>query len=208
MIASTRSWLSAAAMAFSLVGTTACDDSDGVTGMDTDTVTVTVTDTVRVGNETLVFDQIERLGNPLVSEAPLDKRLHGFFNTTNPSTDVANFRQDVVDFVRNVAGRDQATANTIAGLLLPDMLAVFPNRAPGVTAAEADASAAVGWLTHALAPGVGYGGRTLDNDDAVDKALMAVFGPLLSDQNVSPGLATDNVPDPRQEPNTFPYLAQ
>lgn len=201
--------LAASAAALLLVAASACDeDVRTITETVTDTVTVTMTDTVRVGDRTLTFDQIERLGNPLVSEALLDKRLHGFFNTTNPSSDVANFRQDIKDFVLNVAGRDEATAETIAGILLPDMLTVFPNRASGVTSGSVDESDAVGWLTYALAPGVGYGGRKLDNDDAVDKALQAVFGPLLSQNNVSPGLATDNVDDPRAEPNTFPYLAQ
>lgn len=190
------------AVAVLLAASTACDgDVSGVDGE-------TPADTVRLGDPDLSFNQIERLGNPLVSEALLDKRLHGFFNTTNPSTDVNNFRPDIRDFVLNVAGRDPAIADAIAGLLLPDMLAVFPNRAAGVTATGVDDSDAVGWLSYALAPGVGWGGRKLDNDDAVDKALQAVFGPLLSDQNTSPGLATDNIADPRAEPNTFPYLAQ
>jgi hypothetical protein len=175
----------------------------------TDTLRIVRTDTVRVGNPTLVFNQIERLGNPLVSEVMLEKRLHGFHNTTNPRTDVRNFRDDLVRFVTNVAGRDQAYARAVADALLPDMLLVFPNRAPGVTAANADASGLVGWLTFALAPNnTGYGGRKLDNDDAVDKGLSVIFGAALGNtNNVSPGLTTDNVPDPRQEPKTFPYLA-
>lgn len=189
------------AVAVMLTAGTACDDPSGVDRN-------LPSDTVRLGDQDLSFNQIERLGNPLVSEALLDKRLHGFFNTTNPSMDVENFRSDIRDFVLNVAGREPATADAIAGLLLPDMLTVFPNRAPGVTAADVDDSGVVGWLTYALAPGEGWGGRKLDGDDAVDKALLAVFGPLLSDQNTSPGLSTDNVGDPRAEPNTFPYLAQ
>lgn len=189
----------------------ACDDKvRTITEIQVDTVTVTVvrTDTVRVGNPTLVFDQIERLGNPLVSEVMLEKRVHSFHNTTNPRTDVRNFRADLVRFMTNVAGRDAAYGGAVADALLPDMLLVFPNRAPGVTAATAASSALVGWLTFALAPNnTGYGGRKLDNDDAVDKGLSVIFGAALgNNNNVSPGLVTDNVPDPRAESNTFPYL--
>ena len=185
------------------------DDTRTITNVQKpDTVTVTIRDTVRVGNNNLVFNQIERLGNPLVSEVTLEKRLHGFHNTTNPSTDLRNFRDDVKGFVANVAGRDTAYAGAVANALLPDMLMVFPNRAAGVTANEADGSALVGWLTHALAPNnTGYGGRKLDNDDAVDKGLSVIFGAALGNMNnVSPGLTTDNVPDPQQDPNTFPYV--
>ena len=76
----------------------ACDGDDtrtitNVQKPDTVTVTVVRTDTVRVGNERLVFNQIERLANPLVSEALIEKRKHGFFNTTNPKTDRMFFRE-------------------------------------------------------------------------------------------------------------------
>lgn len=200
------------AMVGLILGSAAACDSNPtrtVTEIQNDTVEVVVTDTVQVGNPNLVFDQIERLGNPLVSEVMLEKRLHSFHNTTNPGTDVANFRDDLIRFVTNVAGRDPAYAAAVADALLPDMLLVFPNRAGGVTAANADDSGVVGWLTFALAPdNTGYGGRKLDNDDAVDKGLSVIFGAALGNEsNVSPGLTTDNVPDPRNEPNTFPYLA-
>lgn len=201
----------ALSFAFALVSAAAMAcDPDTITRVDTltvrDTVRVTVRDTVRLGNTTIVFDQIERLGNPLVSEVLFEKRIHDFHNTTNPVTDVANFTPEIVKFMTTVAGRDNATAQTLASVLLPDMLLVFPNRAAGVTAANTDDAASVGWLTWTPLLGNGYGGRKLDNDDAVDKGLMAVFGPLLSPNNVSPGLVSDNVGDPRNEPNTFPYL--
>lgn len=176
---------------------------------DTVTVTVTVRDTVRIGTANLVFDQIERLGNPLVSEVMLEKREHDHHNTTNPSVDVARFRPQLVRFVTGVAGRDQAYATAVASALTPDMLLVFPNRAPGVTAANSDGSALVGWLSHVLAPNnTGYGGRKLDNDDAVDKGLSVIFGTALGNtNNVSPGLSTDNVGDATQDPDVFPYVA-
>lgn len=195
-----------------VAGLAACesDPTRTVTELRTDTLRIVRTDTVRVGNQNLVFDQIERLGNPLVSEVMLEKRLHGFHNTTNPSTDEANFRDDIIQFMTGVAQRDPAYAAAVADALLPDMLLVFPNRAAGVTAANVDDSPLVGWLTFALAPNnTGYGGRKLDNDDVVDKGLSAIFGAALGNtNNVSPALTTDNVPDPRNEPNTFPYLAE
>jgi hypothetical protein len=203
----------ALALAAALTGGACSEDATRtiveVQKKDTVTVTVTIRDTVRIGNTSLVFDQIERLGNPLVSEVFVEKREHDHFNTTNPITDVANFRDDIIRFITGVAGRDQAYATTVATALTPDMLAVFPNRAPGVTAANSDASPLVGWLTHVLAPNnTGYGGRKLDGDDAVDKGLMVTFGNALgNNNNVSPGLTTDNVPDPQQDPDTFPYVA-
>jgi hypothetical protein len=165
----------------------------------------------RQNQQNRTFEQIERLGNPLVNEALLSRRdpdRSTLFNITNPITDRELFRDDIIGFVTGVAGRDPAYGAAIADALLPDMLMVFPNRAPGVTAREVDDSPLVGWLTHVLAPGEGYGGRKLDNDDAMDKALGVVFGAALGNtNNVSPGLVTDNVPGPQRDPDTFPYVA-
>lgn len=145
-----------------------------------------------------VYDQIERLGNPLVSEVMFAKRNHGFHNTTSPGTDVANFKTELEAFVTTVAGRPSAVATTLSSVLLPDMLIVQTDKA-GSTA---------GWLTWALLPPPGgYGGRKL-SDDVVDAGLSAIFGSLLSSSNVSPGLATDNVnSNDKAFGTTFPYLA-
>jgi hypothetical protein len=158
----------------------ACDDDDGIT----------------TNAEDRVYVQIERLGNPLVSEVTFAKRDHGFHNTTGPSTDVQNgFRTKVQAFVTSVAGRQANVATTLGSVLIPDMLIVQTNRA-GNTA---------GWLTWALADG--YGGREL-TDDVVDAGLAAIFGPLLDPNNVTPGLTTDNVnANDRAFLTTFPYLA-
>jgi hypothetical protein len=142
-----------------------------------------------------VFVQVERLGNPLVSEVFLAKRSHGFHNAGKPSTDVANHATELKAFVTTVAGREAAVANTLATVLLPDMLIVQTDKA----------TSSAGWLTWALANG--YGGRKL-TDDVVDAGLSAIFGTLLSPNNVSPGLTTDNV-NQNDKPflTTFPYLA-
>ena len=142
------------------------------------------------------FAQVERLGNPLVSEVTLAKRNHAFHNTTAPSTDAANFAAELEGFVTGVAGRPAGLATTLSSVLLPDMLIVQTDKA-GSTA---------GWLTWALANG--YGGRKL-TDDVVDAGLMAIFGPLLDPTNVSPGLTTDNVSANDKPLNAaFPYLAE
>ena len=142
-----------------------------------------------------VYVQVERLGNPLVSEVFLAKRNHGFHNAGKPSTDVASHTTELKSFVTTVAGRGPAVANTLASVLLPDMLIVQTDKAANTA----------GWLTWALANG--YGGRKL-TDDVVDAGLSAIFGSLLSPDNVSAGLTTDNV-NQNDKPflTAFPYLA-
>src|SRR4051794_10198093 len=154
-----------------------------------DTVVQVVHDTIRIGNTTVTFDQIERLGNPLVSEVFVDKREHPHFNTSTPSEDVAQFRDDIARFITGVAGRDPAYANAVAAALTPDMLLVRMDKVGG-----GPFGANVGWLTYVLDPANGYGGRKLQGDDVVDKGLAVIFGSALgNNNNVSPGLVTDNV---------------
>jgi hypothetical protein len=167
------------AMALTFAAGACSDDGNDITG---------------TGNDR-VYVQVERLGNPLVSEVMLAKRNHGFHNAGRPSTDVANHTTELKSFVTSVAGRDAAVANTLASVLLPDMLIVQTDKAANTA----------GWLTWALANG--YGGRKL-TDDVVDAGLAAIFGSLLSPNNVSPGLSTDNVgQNDKAFLATFPYLA-
>jgi hypothetical protein len=140
------------------------------------------------------YTQIERLGNPLVSEVFLAKRDHGFFNTGMPATDVANFKTKLESFVATVAGRNTTVQTTLSSVLLPDMLIVQTDKA----------GSSAGWLTWALANG--YGGRKL-SDDVVDAGLAAIFGALLDPNNTTPALTSDNVgPAVRTFSTSFPYL--
>lgn len=146
-------------------------------------------------NVARTYNQVERLGNPLVSEVFFMKRDHGLHNGTAPATDVANGFGDKIKAFTNAFNRGPAIANTLAAVLVPDMLMVYPNRA-GNTA---------GWLSWALS--AGYGGRTM-KDDVVDAGLTAIFGNLLDpNATVLPGLTSDNIStSTRTYPTTFPYL--
>lgn len=172
------------------LGATACDDNDndGLTGVDSNRS----------------FTQVERLGNPLVSEVFFPKRDHGLHNTKSPFEDPLAMTAGGSDvpghirtFVSSFPNRTEQTITTLQTVFRMDMLMTFPNRAPSTA----------GWLTWALQPGVGYGGRKLA-DDVVDAGLMAVFGNLLDpSQPVLAGLTSDNVPSSvRQFSGTFPYL--
>jgi hypothetical protein len=172
--------------------------------IDEDTLIVTVTDTIVIGDTSVVFDQIERLANPLVAEVTVDKREHGHYNTSVPSEDVALFRDDIARFITTVAGRDPAYANAVAAALTPDLLFVRTDKVGG-----GPLGPNVGWLTYVLDPANGYGGRKLQGDDVVDKGLAVIFGNALgNNNNVSPGLVTDNVDaDEAADGLAFPYVA-
>jgi len=141
------------------------------------------------------YNQVQRLGNPLVSEVFLAKRSHPVHGSVGPDRDVALISAELKAFVANVAGRNATVQNTLAAVLLPDELIVQTDKAP----------ATAGWLSWALANG--WGGRTLP-DDVVDAGLDAIFGPLLDPSNTSPGLESDHV-SANDVPflATFPYLA-
>ncbi len=156
----------------------ACGDKNDVTGP----------------TDTRMYNQIQRLGNPLVSEVFLAKRSHPQHGAIGPAEDNAMIGAELRNFIVTVAGRNQTVVNTLAAVLLPDMLIVQTDKAP----------ATAGWLSWALANG--YGGRKL-TDDVVDAGLAALFGSLLDPSNVSIGLTTDNVGNDSQFQAGFPYLA-
>jgi hypothetical protein len=152
--------------------------------------------------ETRRFNQIQRLGNPLVSEVLLAKRSHPTHGAIGPAEDAATIGPEIRTFITDVAGRSPAYADALAGVLLPSVLVVQTDKDP----------AGAGWLTWLpLAPFAdGWGGRTLA-DDVTDLALLAVFGdPLGLDPAGATGkaaLTTDNVGSDSPFLATFPYLA-
>ena len=179
--------LSAAVAILAVTLATACsDDDDDITGT----------------SANRSYTQIERLGNPLVSEVFFPKRDHGLHNTKGPDVDAKLMTEggtDVPGHVRSFLSqfnRSEKIITTIGSVFSQDMLLVFPNRQP----------ASAGWLSWALANG--YGGRKL-TDDVVDAGLTASFGNLLDPAApVVAGLTSDNVgASVRTFSNTFPYLA-
>jgi hypothetical protein len=163
----------------------ACSDDNGTTGPSS--------------NSTRTFNQVQRLGNPLVSEVFLAKKDHAFHGSIGPDGDATAFGGTVKGFV--AAFRPQATTlqNTLASVLLPDMLIVQTDKA----------ASTAGWLSWALSNG--WGGRKL-TDDVVDVGLTGIFSDLLDPtQSVCKPftlpLCTDDVGSHSTFQTTFPYLA-
>ncbi len=177
-LATRRLALAAGVAAVSLAAT-ACGDDNGSTAPTTPRM----------------FNQVQRLGNPLVSEVLLSKRSHATHGSIGPDQDAALVAPEVVNFLTTVAGRDPAYINAIAPALIPDVLVVDTSKDPS-TATFLSTTLSGGW-----------GGRKLQ-DDVVDLALTAVFGSALGDAaNATPELTTDNVGDDSPFTSTFPYLA-
>lgn len=178
-LATRRLALAAGVAAAALTATACSDDSDG-----------TSPTTPRM------YNQVQRLGNPLVSEVLLSKRSHPTHGSIGPDQDAALVAPEVVDFLTTVAGRDPAYISAIAPALIPDVLVVDTTKDP----------ATASWLSTTLSGG--WGGRKLQ-DDVVDLALTAVFGSALGDAaHATPELTTDNVGDDSPGiTSNFPYLA-
>ena len=148
------------------------------------------------------YNQIQRLGNPLVSEVLLAKRSHATHGTTDPGDDASLVAPEILGFLTgagSVAGRSAEYANVLGSVLLPDALVVYTDRDP----------ATAGWLTWLPQLGAGYGGRAL-SDDVTDLALLAVFGdPFGLDPAGAAGkeaLTTDNVGFDSAVLPAFPYV--
>lgn len=146
----------------------------------------------------MVYDQVDFLGNPLVSEVTILKANHEQYNKTQPYN-TATFRPQTEAFVTGF-NRPQALASLLGSVLYPDELVVDATKSPGTA----------GWLSWALAGG--WGGRKL-TDDVVDVGLTAIFSSLLDPTNAFCApfqlpLCTDNVGANNVSFSpTFPYLA-
>jgi hypothetical protein len=155
---------------------------------------------------TRMYNQVQRLGNPLVSEVLLAKRSHPTHGSIGPQDDAAVVGPEILSFITgpgSVAGRSADYASTLGSVLLPDMLVVQTDKDPSTA----------GWLNWVGLPPLanGWGGRKLQ-DDVVDLALLAVFGdPFGADPQGAQGkeaLTTDNVAFDSPVTGTFPYLGE
>ena len=188
LYSATRRGLAVIVAAGAVLTATACSEDDAITAPG--------------AGEPITFNQVQRLGNPLVSEVLLLKRDHAFHGSIGPDADVAALSANVKAFVAQFRPNATALQNALAATLLPDMLTVD----------SAQPQSTAGYLSYVLSPtGKGYGGRKL-TDDVVDISLTAVFSDLLDPTQFvckpfTLPLCTDNVPSHGGFTTTFPYLA-
>jgi hypothetical protein len=186
-----------AMLAFALFALGACSDTpkQDITGPDMSQTDVFADET----DDGTVYDQVEFLGNPLVSEVTIVKANHDAYNRTQPYN-TAVFGPQSLAFINAFRGGQPVVANTLGAVLYPDILIVESSRNP----------ATAGWLSWALA--AGWGGRNL-SDDVVDAGLSAIFGKIVTAtgafcDNFTLPLCTDNVGvNDKAFGNSFPYLA-
>ncbi len=158
---------------------------------------------VKSGN---VYIQRDRLANPVVNEvfATVANNRHKINDEATPDKDFLELKNDINDFMTNVAGRSQATANVVTSVLVPDTMKA--NLTQGGVASY------LGYETNGATGGT-FGGRAL-TDDVVDISLGIVFGTTVSalglapaDGNQIPTLTSDNVgAGGKHFIGTFPYL--
>ena len=97
-----------------------------------------------------MYNQLQRLGNPLVSEVFLAKRSHPTHGSIGPAADATHHRRGVQE-LRPHRGREKGgrSRTPLRPCCFPDMLIVQSNKATNTA----------GWLSWALADG--WGGRNL-----------------------------------------------
>lgn len=187
------------AFALSVLLFGACSDQEGMKDINGPTQVMTDDPSDEEGDDDLTYDQVEFLGNPLVSEVTIMKANHDAYNRTQPYN-TATFGPQSLAFINAFRGSQPVVANTLGAVLYPDMLIVESSRNP----------ATAGWLSWALA--AGWGGRKL-SDDVVDAGLSAIFGKIITAagaycDNFTLPLCTDNVgANDKVFSSSFPYLA-
>ncbi len=103
--------------------------------------------------------QIDRMGRPAINTILIPAAKKDLFNSTKPVNDIANFRQDLINSITALG--NAPAAPTLAGSLLPDILAI-------------DTSSATGFLN----------GRRLQ-DDVIDAELGLLTNGAVTTDNVA-----------------------
>ncbi len=136
-------------------------------------------------------DRIDRMGKPAIATVLIDDGHEDAFNQDRPHNDAANWAPEVSKNLQFLSGLDgdgydAATADAIAGVLVPDVLTL-------------DTSSDAGFVP-------GLNGRRLA-DDVIDFELAVVTG-LLDAGGNGPVLDSDCVDaNDVPFPGAFPYLA-
>jgi len=135
-------------------------------------------------NNKQVYTQFDRLARPAVNEvfATVANNEHQTNDQDTPSQDVNNLKPNIVFFMEHTAGRSAAVANTMAAVLVPDVM---------VADLTQGGQAAYLGVETGGATGGKFGGRKL-TDDVVDISLGAIFGPTLTNAAGGLGLVADD----------------
>lgn len=116
-------------------------------------------------------NRIDRMGRPAIATVFIDSADRDAFNMTNPVDDYAMWGDDVAGVLMALGGYDQATADSIAAILLPDILTIDTSSDAGFLNGRALADdvidAELGIVTNGAIPG--------DCIDANDKPFSATF---------------------------------
>jgi hypothetical protein len=195
-----RSWNRFAFVPLAFLGVFVLSCTEGASQRDiVGPAAVDLSDEPELDGSAVIYDQVEFLGNPLVSEVTIAKANHDAYNRTQPYNS-AVFGPQSLAFINAFRGGQPVVAATLGAVLYPDMLVVESSRNP----------ATAGWLSWALANG--WGGRNF-SDDVVDAGLSAIFGKIITAagaycDNFALPLCTDNVGvNDKSFSTSFPYLA-
>jgi hypothetical protein len=154
-----------------------------------------------------IFNQVDRVGNPGLTEVFSPWARHNASNRATPLADATAMQSDITSFVSTYGGRSAAIQNFIADILVPDVLVAD-------TSQLASGASYLGYYTAGqindycapyVKPGQGlFGGRGLQ-EDVVTTTFSLIFGslvPQISAGSTVPGLpAMTAIPDDGKEKN-------
>ena len=148
--------------------------SDQLTG-DSDTINVWARTSMKGGQP---FD---RMGKPALNTVFIDSANKNAYNNTAPADDLAMWGDRFADVLMLFGGYDQATADTITGLLLPDVLTLDTSSTAGFVGTLNGRQLAEDVIDFELTV-VTNGGIPGDCVDSNDNAFMNAF-PYLANPN-------------------------
>jgi hypothetical protein len=152
----------------------------------------TLTGSTSAANTT--FIQVDRVGNPGVTEVFSPWSRHDQSNRATPLGDAAAMQTDIMNFVATYGGRSAAIQNFIANILTPDVLIADTSQlASGASYLGVETGGQINdYCAGYTKPGAGlFGGRAL-NEDVVTTTFSLVFGSLVP--QISAGSSVPNVP--------------
>jgi hypothetical protein len=125
--------------------------------------------------------QVDRIGRPAINTVLIDSGNKDAFNQGNPADDPLDFRADVVAAITGLSG-DSAFANSLADVLLPDLLTFDTNSSDGFLNGRQLADDVIDAELELLTNGAFTAG---DGVDANDVPFSTVF-PYLAPANPIP----------------------